>query len=185
MVPHELAGLGVERDDVGVIGGGNEIALMDRHVARRQIAGLGNHLGRQVAPVFPDQIAGCGVERLDLVGIIEDEQHAVMDDRRRLGGAGGHRPRPRHLEVLDVVLVDLIERAVPIAVIGTPPHQPIRRRWIAQHRVGDGGEGPRRIAGLLRECRRAREQQTRQSEGRVPAIPHCRHCFLPLLCLTA
>ena len=74
------------------------------------------------------QVAGRGVERLDLVGIVEDEQHAVMHDRRRLGGAGGQRPGPGDLQVLDVALVDLVERAVAPAVVGAPPHQPVRRR---------------------------------------------------------
>ena len=142
VIPHDLAGLGVERDDMGVRGGDDQLVVVDRHVALGQVvAALGEQLRRQVALVFPDQVAGGGIERLDLVGVVEDEQHAVMHDRRRLGGAGGHRPRPGRLQVLDVVLVDLVERAVAPAVIGAPPHQPVRRRRIAQHRVGDRRHG--------------------------------------------
>ena len=49
---------------------------------------------RQVAAVFPDQVAGRGVERLDLVGVIQNIEDAIMDDRRPLCGAVRQRPPP-------------------------------------------------------------------------------------------
>ena len=154
MIPHHLPGLGIERDDVGVRGRDVQIVSIDRHVALGQLIGiLREQLGRKVALVFPDQVAGGAVERLDLVAVVIEEQHAIVDDRRRLGGTRVHRPRPRRLEVLDVVLVDLIERAVAVAVIGAAPHQPVRRRRIAQHLVRDRLEIFRRLGGrrLLRQ----------------------------------
>jgi len=66
-LPDHLAGLGVERDDVRVGGRGDQLVLKDRHVARRQIAALGHDPCRQVALVFPDQIPGRRIERLDFV----------------------------------------------------------------------------------------------------------------------
>ena len=161
MVPDHLAGLGVERDDMGVGRGGDEIALIDRHVAGGEVLRVGDQPGREIALVFPDQVAGRRIERLDLVAEIEDVEHAVMDDGRRLGGAAGERPAPRDLEIFHIGFVDLLQRAVAVAVIGAPPHQPVRRRRIAQHRIGDRRQVPDGIGrlGLLRERRCAGEQQ--------------------------
>ena len=161
VVPHHLSGLGIERDDMGVRGGGDEIALIDRHVAAGKVLRAGDQPGREITLVFPDQVAGRRIERLDLVAEIEDVEHAVMDDRRRLGGAACERPAPCDLEVFHVGLVDLLQRAVAVAVIGAPPHQPVRCRWVAQHRIGDRRQVADGIGclGLLRERRRAGEQQ--------------------------
>jgi hypothetical protein len=181
VVPHHLAGLGVEADQMGVRRGDDQGAFIDRHVARREVDRVGDQLCRQLALVFPDEIAVGGVEGLDAVGVVEDEEHAVVDDRGGLGGARDHRPGPGDLEVLDVALVDLLERAVAVAVKGAPPHQPIGRRRIAQHGVGDGREVAGGIGGLLGERRSAGEQQRRQRKDRRFPISMYRHGFLPLL----
>ncbi len=165
VVPHDLAGLGIEGNQMGVRCGGDHGIFIDRQIARREIGRVGNQLFRQLALVFPDEIAGRGVEGLDLVGVIEDIKHAVMDDRGRLGGARDQRPRPRHLEILDIVLVDLVERAVAVAVKRAPPHQPVGRRRIAQHRVRNRREIAGGIGALLSERRDAGEQQRRQRES--------------------
>ena len=183
VVPDDLAGLGVEREQVCVGGGDDQVALIDRHVAVGEIAAVGQHLGRQRALVFPDQVAGGAVERLHLVGIVEDVDDAVVRDRGHLGGTIGHRPGPGHLQVLHIVLVDLLERAVAVAVIGAPPHQPIAVRRIEQHLVGDGRQVPGRIGDLrlLRQHSGAREQQKGQSQaGGLPEAISA-HCFPPAM----
>jgi hypothetical protein len=58
VVPHHLAGLGIERHDVSVVGGGDEIAVVNRKIAGREVATFGQNLRRQVALVFPDQVGG-------------------------------------------------------------------------------------------------------------------------------
>src|SRR5262249_16431499 len=106
VIGDDLAGLGVERDEVRVRGRDDQLVLVDRHVALgERIAGLGDELRRQVALVLPDQVAVGGIERLHLVGIVEDEEDAVVHDRRRLGGTGGQRPGPRELEIIDIPFV--------------------------------------------------------------------------------
>src|SRR5262249_41452780 len=108
VIPGHLAGLGIKRDQVRVRGRNDQLGLVDRHVALgERIAGFGDELRRQVALVLPQEVAVGGVERLHLVGVIEDEQHAIVYDRRRLGRAIAERPGPDQLEILDVALVDL------------------------------------------------------------------------------
>ena len=164
-----------------VRGGNDQVALIDGHVAVGEIAAGAQHLFRQRALVFPDQVTSGAVERLHLVGIVEDVDDAVVHDRGHLGRPVGHRPGPGHLQVLHIVLVDLVERTVAVAAVGPPPHQPVTVGRIEQHLVGDGREIPRRVGELrlLREHGGAREQHKRQAKGdRLPRAI-CQHCFLP------
>src|SRR6185295_5885948 len=88
-----------------------------RELTRRRLAALAF-----VLAVHPDQLAGAGVERDDGAacagGRVED---AVRHQRRRLELE--FRPRaervglepPGDLELVEVVLVDLVERGIPRA----------------------------------------------------------------------
>ncbi len=68
---------------------------------------------------------------------------AVVGERRRLVGAAFvHRPDPRELEVLRVVPRDLRQRAEVRRVVIAPQHEPVARRRIPQHLVGDAREVP-------------------------------------------
>ena len=57
-----------------------------------------------------------------------------MHDGRRLVGARiVHRPLPDELEMLNVVAVDLIQRAVAPALVVAAEHQPVTRRRVLEH----------------------------------------------------
>src|ERR1700739_3616300 len=88
--------------------------------------------------VFPKQVSRRGVQRLDDPVRVRQVHGPVVDKRRSLLSACViHRPRPSELKSLYVPRVDLIERAVPPRVVGTPPVEPIARSGIAQHGLGD------------------------------------------------
>ena len=187
VIPHHLAGRRVERHDMGVGGRHEQLVLIDRHVAlAERLAAFGHQLLRQSPGILPDQVAGRAIDRLHLVGIVEDVEHAVMHDRRGLGGARRERPGPGHLQILDVVLVDLVERAVAPAVIGAPPHQPVGRIGLEQHRIGHRLEVRHRgvlrgeIHDLLRAGRRGGRGDERGSEQ--PDVQRSSgHRLLPVL----
>ena len=139
VIPGDLAGLRVQRHEMRIGRGDHQLVLIDRHVALGHVvAGQIDDRLRQVASILPDQVAGRGVQRLHLVGVIPDVEDTVVHDRRALGRTVGQRPGPGNLQVLDVVLGDLVERAEAEAVIGAAPHQPVARVRVAQHLVGDG-----------------------------------------------
>ena len=128
---------------------------------RRALGGRSGPAGRRCGcgfwcrPVFPDQIAGCRVERLNDAARIRQIHDAVVNERRGLIGAGiVHRPGPRELHLVDILLVDLCERAVAPVVVRPPPVQPVAGGRIAQH--------------LLRHVRVGRQL------GR-PQVPDLRH----------
>ena len=101
-LPGHLAGLGIERDHHRVLPGQVDLVAVQRDAALGVVQGA-EALG-QLALVLPDQIAGPGVEREELVVRRGDEHDAVVDDRRRLvarGDAG--RVAPHRGQVLDVV----------------------------------------------------------------------------------
>ncbi len=135
-VPHHLAGLGVERDDMVVGGGEIELVLpeADAAVGRMQLEQVVGKLPL-VAPIF---VAGLRVQRDHLPHRGRYEHHAIVDDRRRLvafdhaGGKG-----PDRCEILDVRGVDLVERAVALPVIGAPIEHPVAGFRIFQPLLGD------------------------------------------------
>ncbi len=150
---------------MGIRGRDDQLVVVDRHVALgERIAGFGDELRRQIAPVLPDEIAVGGIERLHLVGVVEDEEHAVMHDRRRLGRPIGQGPGPDQLEILDVALVDLLEWAIAPRVVGPPPHQPVTSGRVAQHGVGDRRNVAGRWPSLLGQARGRRQGEKRQSQ---------------------
>ena len=142
-LPHLLAGLRVESEDVVVRAGVDDVAAVDGHVP----VGLEQvgedvllHVLRHLAPVLPDEVAGDGVDRLDDVARVRHVEHAPVGQRCPLLAARPERARPDHPQVADVVPVDLIERAVAPAVLRPAPHQPVAGRRVLQHGVGDGHE---------------------------------------------
>ena len=93
-----------------------------------------------LVPVLPEQLAGGRVEGLDDVAGARQEHHAVVDERRGLVGALGHRQRPGQAQAGHVVGPDPVQRRVALVVSGAPPGQPILRRRIPEQLVGDRGE---------------------------------------------
>ena len=106
------------------------VARADRHdrVRRRGIVGS----------VFPEQISGGRVERLNDAARVGKIHDAVVDERRPfLSASIVHRPGPREVKLLDVPAGDLIERAIAPGVVGAAPVRPVARRRIAKRRFGD------------------------------------------------
>ena len=93
-----------------------------------------------LVPVLPEQLAGGRVEGLDDVAGARQEHHAVVDERRGLVGALGHRQRPGQAQAGHVVGPDPVQRRVALVVAGAPPGQPVLRRRIPEQLVGDRGQ---------------------------------------------
>ncbi len=132
-VPAQLAGLHIQGDDMTVGGGGIEFVRVERHALHPRLAAAMQGFG-QHAPVLPQDGAVGGIDRFDGIRAF-DEQHAVVDQRRRLVGAERQRQRPGNAQVAHGALVDLIERAVGEGSVGAAPHQPVGGRRGAQHGV--------------------------------------------------
>jgi hypothetical protein len=169
-VPHALPGSRIDGDDVGVVGGSENLVAEDGDVSLNPPAGiaggcggrslrkprdgrlLGPSTSQAVAPwrrggirgfrsILPNQIACGRIERLNHTLRVWQIHHAVVDERHGLLRAGVvHRPRPGELKLLHVLPVDLIERTVTPGVIRTPPVQPVANRWISQHDFRHGTE---------------------------------------------
>src|SRR5262252_2048500 len=124
LVPGHLAGLGVERHEMVVGSGEVELILPKpdttaRRVQLREIFG-------QLPLVTPDLLAGLRVDGDHLVLWRRYEHDAVVDDRRGLVAfVDAGRKGPRRLQILDVGRVDLVERAVALAVISAPVEHPV------------------------------------------------------------
>src|SRR5690606_10163469 len=138
----DLAVLGIKNDDAGVDGRQDNCVLVERDrvllTARLidLIAPFGRDLCKRRA-VFPDQVAGLCIKRLDDVVVRLQEQDAVMHQRRGFLDADiGHRPCPGKLQVLDRLAVDLVERAVALIVNRAAPGQPFGLRRVQHHFVG-------------------------------------------------
>ena len=168
-VPHHLARLRVQGDDVIVHRGVDDQLAVDGDVA----VGLDQaadhvvaQVVRPVAAVLPDQVAGHRVDGLDDVLRVRHEHHAVADQRRPLLAALARQgAAPDQPETADVVPVDLIEGAVAPAVERAAPHQPLVGARILQLRVGDRPDAIR----FLREdgrCGRNRKDDGRQAAGK-------------------
>ena len=77
-----------------------------------------------------------------------------MHQGRRLVGAVGHRPHPLELQVVHVVPVDLVERAITLRIVGPPVDEPIPRVGIDEFlfrnrlEVGDLVESLGHTSGL-------------------------------------
>ena len=82
-LPHLVAGLGVERDQLGVEGGEIDLVLGDRDAAIVRPAAIGRDRSERLL-VVPQLLAGLRVERVDLAERGRDIHHAVDDDGRGL-----------------------------------------------------------------------------------------------------
>ena len=165
-LPRQLPGRGVNRVDVAVVAGIDDHVPVDRHVpvdgdepgGRSQIRGIGRHL----PAVLPVEIAGHRVHRLHMVVRVRHVQRAAVDQRRAFLVAGRQGAGPHQAQLVHVVPVDLVERAVTPSVQGASPHEPVARRRILQHGVGDG----RKLGGLTRGgAGRRNETQDGENDG--------------------
>ena len=164
-LPDDLAGVLVGGDDASwIIGGGDDQIPQQRGAAvrQRQLLLSGVH-----APDDAAHVARTHVDLVDHPPLIDDVKEAVLGQRRRLqvlvGRGAADRDCVGELEVLDVVLVDLVERRVALRVVGAVVHQPVLRLLV-------GIDEPIRshVAGESRKCRErgdAAEQKLTDAVG--------------------
>ena len=173
-LPRDLAGLLVGGDHAGrVVGDGDDEIAPQRGAAVRQRHLL---LARVHAPDDAAHVAGTPVDLVEHAPLVDDVEEAVLGERRRLQVLVRRSAADRHgigeLEVLDVGLVDLVERREALRIIGAVVHQPVARLLVGIDepvRRHVGGEG----AGAQGEDGAAGEQQVAQGcmsrlHGRLP-----------------
>ncbi len=126
--PEDLAGLGIQRDQVGVGAHEKDAVLVNGNAALADVVAF---VGRVL--VVPELMAGARVDRPDIVrhGEVQD---AVDQDRRRLdAGVLSGLKGPGQAEIADVGGGDLGERAVaPSGVIPMKARPAIGRRMQEQ-----------------------------------------------------
>ena len=160
LVPRHLAGARVERQQVGVVRADDQLVLVERPVAGR--AGQPCAVLDPGPAVLPQAGAIANVERLDVVARLHQEHDAVMDERRGLLDAFGHGPRPGEAQASHVGGVDLVEGAVTPVVVAAAPHEPVARRRVDEHVLGDRGVV---VGGGLRGNDGSREQNARHERA--------------------
>ena len=162
-VPPDRSGARVEADDVRIDRVEENQVLVDGQAAH--LCGRAQPLVHFTA-VFPDEVAGGGVERLHDVAGVGDVHHAVTDDRHRLRDAWLEAPGPGELHVADIVPVDLVERTVAPAVEGAPPVEPVARIRVLEYGIADRPDVGRLLRHAGRSCRdQRRPDQQGKAEG--------------------
>ena len=153
LLPHLLAGFGVERDDIGVERRAEDLAVIERGTAVDDAAADdARHLGRIVDLGLPDLLAGLGVDRhrRAVGGHIKD---AVVDERLRfLAAIVVVAVVPHRNQILDVVFVDLVERAEALQIVA---------HAVVQHVVSVA----RSFGEFFRGLRLRPERQQRRQRG--------------------
>lgn len=138
-VPDERTGSGVKRNHVRVAREMKDLVAVDRDIARATDLRYRDRLllrciltfctgctcGGGFVAIFPDQIAGARIQRLDDVSRRLQVKHAVVSQRRAVLPTRRHHPRPGKFQVADVRARDLIQGTEGPRVVRTPVHQPI------------------------------------------------------------
>ena len=119
-------GSGVDGHEHRVRGGEVDLIAVQGHAATGPVDR--DDVFRKASSVAPENRAGSNIDSDHLVAWRRDKHHAVVDDGRRLVSArlacGQH---PHRLQAIDVGRGDLLEGAVPPAVVGAPDRQPVSR----------------------------------------------------------
>ena len=138
------------------------------------------HVLRELPVVDPELLSRARIDGDDPVLGRGNEHDAVVDDRRRLV-AGRHpgRHRPHGHEIAHVLPVDLIQRAVALAVVGPAVHQPVARIGLPQPFVGH--RGVRNFRLLRRRHFRCQRHGQRTGRGQRDPSRHSSHLVLHLL----
>ena len=153
--------------------GDDEIAPQRRAAVReRHLLLAGVH-----APHDPAHVAGAAVDLVEHAPLVDDVEEAVLGERGRfqvlVRRGAADRDRIGELEVLDVRLVDLVERRVALRVIGAVVHQPVLRLVVGidepvRRHVGGEGAVPSRDDGAPASSRLRKDCEVR-----------LHGCFLP------
>ena len=139
--PQQLAGLGVERHQLGIQRAHEQLAALDRHAPVVGAAAEGGDRTHLVL-VVPELAAGDGVERVHMVERGGHVHHAIDHDRRRL-----HRlahlglEHEGGLELLHVAGVDLrawVKTLLLVTAVGVQPVDALTVR-VVQVRLRDVG----------------------------------------------
>ena len=130
MIPHNLPGFDIERDQVHIRRRNKELVAIDRKITFDADPGLLRKLPR----VLPEQISGGSVQGLDAVSVAMDEQNAIVNQRRCFVGAIRQRPAPGYAKASYVVSVDLFQRTEALVIVSAPPGEPLSGGRILQQR---------------------------------------------------
>ena len=129
--PDLLAGLGIERDHIGVEGCAIELAVEQRRAAIDDAAA---NDARRLRRIFdhglPDFPAGQRIDRHRLL-VVGEKDHAVLHQGLALEAAiVGHTVGPRRHQSLDGLTIDLSERAEAVLAIAHAVGQHVARRLV-------------------------------------------------------
>src|SRR5262245_25229366 len=157
--PDLLAGLLVERDHIGVERGAVELAVEQRTATIDDAAADDPcRLRRIFDHGLPDFLAGQGIDR-DGFLMIGNEDHTVLDQ-----GLGLHAPvvahavRPRGHQPLDVLTIDLCQRAIAVLRLAHAVAQHVARVLLVILEIVRG----------LGECRKRKSRAQHGSQHRCP-----------------
>ena len=119
--PDHFAGLGVQRDQLGIEGGEIDLVVENLDAAIVGAAAKGRDRSHLVS-VVPELLAGLGVKRVDMAERRRHVHHAIDDDRRRLEQfLDVGLENPGDTQTLDVVAIDLlggIETCLGVIAVG-------------------------------------------------------------------
>ena len=170
-VPDDLAGSGVERDQVGVERRHEQPAAQHREAAVHRAA-AGAQIGRERPAIAPERLAGFRIERPGDVVRAGGIEHAVVDEGGRLQRAeGSGLERPLMGKPLHVLRRDLGERTVSLRGVVAAEHQPLRLILVAGHQPFR-----RHRLGLLL-CAGLRRERQHHTARRKPSPHRCSSHF--------
>jgi len=121
--PELDSGCGIDGHNGRIIGRQKKTVLPQRDIA----GGPAEHLGGrgEIVLILPDQLTGCGFDRLNLVVGMGQEHDPVSHQRGRLVATFVHGHRPAHAQPRDVISGNIDQWAVRMAVRRSPPVQPV------------------------------------------------------------
>ncbi len=158
-LPHLHAGAGVERDQVRVGRAPVDVVSVQRDTAMLVVRLRSPDVVGVLPLVHPAHVSGRRVERGDPPEPLGDVHDTVRHDRGRHPACGRlDRVRPYEPQLVDVVPVDLVERAIALHVVRAPVAHPVpvlrSEQTLLRDRLPLGPSQGRRRAG--RQKRRER-----------------------------
>ena len=157
-IPQDLAGLGIQRQQVSV-DGSHEQRVTENRQAAVHTSAAGARLRMRIVGVTPKNAPGGGVERENVVGRLHGVKDAVDHQRRGFKFLQGlSLKHPLQFEPVYILRSDLGEQAVALAELGSRIREPVLRLATG---VQDSVEGDG--AGVLLRRERARRNEDQKS----------------------